>query len=80
MSMLICIGHHQSTKPDFDYENATEDEIKAEVSRQALERPKDECVGIHNVYDFQKKYNNDVSGDYALDPAFYWMRFIEGEK
>ena len=78
--MIICVGYHQSTEPDFDYEHASEDEIKAEVSRQAAERPEDKCIGIHNVHDFEDKYNKDCAGYYALDAAFYWIRFIEGEK
>jgi len=31
---------------------------------------------VHQLSDFEFKFNNDANGDYSLDPAFYWIRFI----
>ena len=74
--IMICVGHWNSTHEGFDPEKCSDDEAKEEACRQAKERPLDPCLGVHELEHFQSKYNTDKTGDYELDPAFYWIRFL----
>lgn len=77
--MKIAIGHWNSTPGSFCPDVESDEAVAAEARRQAAARPDDPCLGVRAVEDFETLYNEDVKGDYALDPALYWIRFIRTE-
>lgn len=72
----ICIGHWNSTPKNFDPQAASDKDAKREAIRQEKIRPNDPVVGFNTLEDFQSRYNADIKGDFELDPAFYWIRFL----
>ena len=72
----ICVGHWNSTPEKFDPQTASDEEAENEAIRQGNTRPDDPVVGSHTLEDFQRRYNTDDKGDFEIDPAFYWIRFV----
>ena len=74
----ICLGRWNELPSDKMIGDLTDAEAEAQARKDAKKFPRDRCLGVWPLAQFQEEYNEDTRGDFSLDPSFYWMRFTGG--